>query len=93
MADDGGLKQLFPQKLISGIDWQRIESALTGGGIPDLNAKPKNAPEFWIADQGVGGHPLRGPGGLGAAQDTARRPGLCRGPQAVHCRRAARGRR
>lgn len=48
MADDGGLKQLLPTHLVSGIDWQRIESALTGGGIPDLNAKPREGPELWI---------------------------------------------
>lgn len=48
MADDGGLKQLLPARLIRDIDWQRIESALTGGGIPDLNAAPQGHPEFWV---------------------------------------------
>ena len=45
---DGGLRPLFRERLVSGIDWQSIESALTGGGIPDLNAKPRGAPEFWL---------------------------------------------
>jgi hypothetical protein len=48
MSDDGRLKQLLPQNLVRDIDWQRIESSLTGGGIPDLNAKPRAAPEFWV---------------------------------------------
>lgn len=48
MSDDGGLKQILPQMLVRHIDWQRIESSLTGGGIPDLNAKPRDAPEFWV---------------------------------------------
>lgn len=35
-GDDGELKQLMPEALMQ-FDWQRIESAITGGGIPDLN--------------------------------------------------------
>lgn len=48
MSDDGGLKQLLPSHLIQGIHWQRIESALTGGGIPDLCAQPQGGREFWV---------------------------------------------
>jgi hypothetical protein len=45
---DGGLRGLFRERLIVGFDWQSVESALTGGGIPDLNGKPKGAPEVWV---------------------------------------------
>lgn len=48
VAKDGGLRTEFRNHLISGFDWQSIESALTGGGIPDLNGKPRDAPEFWL---------------------------------------------
>lgn len=48
MSKDGGLRDLFRTRLVDGFDWQSIESAVTGGGIPDLNAKPRASPEFWL---------------------------------------------
>lgn len=45
---DGGLRPLFREKLVVGWHWQSIESAITGGGIPDLNGMPKGGTEVWV---------------------------------------------
>lgn len=49
MKQDGGLGKLF-QDNIREAHWQRIESPLTGGGIPDLNGC-MNGVEVWIENK------------------------------------------
>lgn len=45
---DGGLSRIIQDKLTE-VDWQRIESGTTGGGIPDLNGCDKaTGVELWI---------------------------------------------
>lgn len=45
MADDGGLRPLFRQRLPD-LHWQSIESWMTGSGTPDSNACGDGV-EFW----------------------------------------------
>lgn len=55
---DGGLGKEF-QKHLPRFHWQRIESGLTGLGIPDLNGC-KNGIEFWIENKCVRvGHKIK----------------------------------
>lgn len=35
-SSDGGLRPLFRQH-VTGCDWQSVETAITGGGVPDSN--------------------------------------------------------
>lgn len=35
MADDGGLRPMFRDRLRAGFQWTSVESGMTGGGIPD----------------------------------------------------------
>lgn len=49
MTHDGNLKALFRQHLPL-VDWQAIESALTGGGIPDMNGCFCGV-EFWVENK------------------------------------------
>lgn len=44
---DAGLRSIF-RKNLPKIDWQPIESPLTGGGIPDSNGCAGPNTEFWI---------------------------------------------
>jgi hypothetical protein len=48
---DGNLGRIFQDKL-PGVDWQRIETGMTGGGVPDLNGCDKaTGVEIWIENK------------------------------------------
>lgn len=46
MSKDDGLRGHFRTRML-GVHWQSIESAVTGGGIPDLNGCAEGV-DFWI---------------------------------------------
>jgi len=46
MSNDGGLRSLF-RKHLPTFDWQSIETAMTGGGVPDSNYCAQGS-EGWI---------------------------------------------
>lgn len=46
MSIDGDLRSIFRRSLPT-VDWQSIESAITGGGVPDVNGCHRGA-EFWV---------------------------------------------
>lgn len=48
---DGNLGRIF-QEHITNVHWQRIESGMTGGGIPDLNGCDRETGvEIWIENK------------------------------------------
>ena len=52
MKTDGGLSDIF-KKALPKVHWQRIETQMTGLGVPDMNGC-FNGAEFWIEMKSTG---------------------------------------